>query len=98
MAGRENTVRMSLARRWRSQEFKPSRGDLLLAALPVLVTASVLARTIYRDEPLTVLLIPAAVAAILCAADARGGTPGRGSRQRGVFVVFGSGDERRPGR
>lgn len=89
---------MSLTRRWRSQECKPSRGDLLLAALTVLVTVSVLARAIYRDEPLTVLLIPAAVAAIRCAVDARGGTPARGSRQRGVFVVFGSGEETRPGR
>jgi signal transduction histidine kinase len=56
---------MSLARRWRSQEFKPSRGDLLLAALTVLVSVSVLARAIVRDEPLAVLLIPGAVAAIL---------------------------------
>ena len=53
--------------------------------MTVLVTASVLARAIYRDEPLTVLLIPAAVAAILAPP-----TPGAallgGVRAKGVSL------------
>ena len=52
---------MSLAHHWRSQQFKPSRRDLLLAALTVLVSVSVLARAIVSDEPLAALLIPGAV-------------------------------------
>jgi signal transduction histidine kinase len=57
---------MFLARRWRLREFTAQRRDALVAlVLIVLVVASVVSPAVRDDQPITVLLIPGAIAAIL---------------------------------
>jgi signal transduction histidine kinase len=65
-AGQEDSFTMFLARRWRLRRFAAERGDVLVAlALTVLVAASLVESAIRNDQPLVLLLIPGAVAAIL---------------------------------
>ncbi|HWF50896.1 MAG TPA: histidine kinase [Solirubrobacteraceae bacterium] len=56
---------MFLARPWRIRQLAARRRDfLVVAALAALVIASVIANAIHDDQPITVLLIPGALAAI----------------------------------
>jgi signal transduction histidine kinase len=64
-AGQENTHRMSLARHWPPHRFTARRGDNLVdVGLTVLVVGSLVATAIRNDQPLVILLIPPALAAI----------------------------------
>jgi signal transduction histidine kinase len=57
---------MLLTRRRRFRQLAAQRGDALFAlAVMLLVAASVVANAVHNDQPITVLLIPGAVAAIL---------------------------------
>ncbi len=57
---------MFLARRRRSRQFAAHRGDLLVSfGLTVLLVGSVVVNAIRDHQPITVLLIPGAIAAIL---------------------------------
>jgi signal transduction histidine kinase len=57
---------MFLARRWQLREFMARRGDAFIALpLTLLVVASVVANAVHNDQPISVLLIPGVVAAIV---------------------------------
>ena len=65
-AGQGNNVSMFLARPWRLRLFAALRRDVLVTfALAVLAVVSVAANAIHDDQPIAVLLIPGALAAIL---------------------------------
>ncbi len=65
-AGQEDSFSMFLARRWRLRQFAAQRSDTLVAlGLTGLVVASVVVNAIRDHQPIAVLLIPGALAAIL---------------------------------
>jgi signal transduction histidine kinase len=65
-AGQGNNVSMSLARRWRSKlVVADRRGALVTLFFSALVVVSVLASAIHDNQPVAVLLIPPALAALL---------------------------------
>jgi signal transduction histidine kinase len=56
---------MFLAHRWRWRDVAARSGDVLIGLVTLVVVASVIRNAVHNDQPITVLLIPAAVAAIL---------------------------------
>jgi signal transduction histidine kinase len=57
---------MFLARRWRLRQFAARRSDALVAfGLACFVAVSVVANAVHDDQPIAVLLVPGALAAIL---------------------------------
>jgi signal transduction histidine kinase len=65
-AGQEDSFSMFLVRRWRLRQFAARRSDVMVAfVLSALVSGSLVGEAIRNDQPLALVLIPCAVAAMI---------------------------------